>query len=426
MQSNPSVVIVGAGMAGLTCAVYLRRAGIEATLLEASDGVGGRIRTDIVDGFRLDRGFQILLTAYPEVCNLLNYSTLKLQKFRSGALIHHQTDQNTNQWIPFINPLREPSAVLQTLASDAGTFSDKLRLIELMRYVAGLSTDEFFNQEATDTKTFLEEYGFSDRIINLFFRPFFGGIFLEDALTTSSNFFQFCFRNFYMGDAAVPAAGMEAIPQQLAGRLNPAQIRLNTPVRQIRGSTLYLESDETIQADQIVLAVDASGADRLLGIETPQRTFTSTTNTYFTASQSPKPNQSRSEKLLLLNANRQSAIHNLAILTDVAPAYAPAGQALISVSTQGLEVVNERALAERIQKELAGWFGAEVEQWRWLKTYHIPEALPAYLPGTKQAPLKRTENLYQCGDQTAYPSLNAAMQTGRKVAELIIANETVA
>ncbi|GAB3929381.1 NAD(P)/FAD-dependent oxidoreductase [Larkinella terrae] len=421
MQSKPSVVIVGAGMAGLTCAVYLRQAGIEATLLEASDGVGGRIRTDLVDGFRLDRGFQILLTAYPEARRLLNYDALNLQPFRPGALIHQ-----SSQWIPFINPLREPAGLFQTLASDAGTFSDKLRIIELIRLVSGLQTDDFFNQEATDTETFLEAFGFSEQIINRFFRPFFGGIFLEDALATSSNFFQFCFRNFYAGNAAVPAAGMEAIPQQLAGQLAPTQIRLNSPVETIQGSTLNLKTGETISADHIVLAVDAAAADRLLGIETPKRLFNSTTNTYFTASQSPKLNQNRSEKLLLLNANRQSAVHNVAIMSEVAPSYAPNGQSLISVSTQGLEIVNEKALAERIRKELTVWFGAEVEQWRWLKTYHIPEALPTYYPGTPHAPLKRAENLYRCGDQTAYPSLNAAMQTGRKVAEQIIANAPVA
>ncbi|GAB3313709.1 NAD(P)/FAD-dependent oxidoreductase [Larkinella ripae] len=426
MQSKPTVVIVGAGMAGLTCAVYLRRAGIEATLLEASDGVGGRVRTDVIDGFRLDRGFQILLTAYPEARRLLDYGALNLQRFRPGALIHESTGPTSGHWLPFINPLREPSGLFQTLASGAGTFSDKLRVVELMRQVAGLSTPDFFHQQATDTETFLEEAGFSEQIINRFFRPFFGGIFLEDALATSSNFFQFCFKNFYEGDAALPAAGMEAIPQQLAGRLNSAQIRLNTPVQQIRDTTVLLANGETLRADAVVLAVDAAAASRLLGTEKPDRSYNHTTNTYFTASQPPRPHHPRSEKLLLLNANRQSVVHNLAILSDVAPAYAPGGQALISVSTQGLEVVNEKALTERIRKELAGWFGPEVEHWRWLKTYHLPEALPAYGPDAQHLPLQKAERLYQCGDQTAYPSLNAAMQTGRQVAELIIAHESVA
>ncbi|GAB3259607.1 NAD(P)/FAD-dependent oxidoreductase [Larkinella harenae] len=418
MQSNSSVVIVGAGMAGLTCAVYLRQAGIEATILEASDGVGGRVRTDTIDGFRLDRGFQILLTAYPEARRLLDYDALNLQRFRPGALIHHQSG-SSERWIPFINPLREPSSVFQTLSSDAGTFSDKLRVVELMRQVSGLSTNDFFHQKATDTETFLEEFGFSEQIINLFFRPFFGGIFLEDALATSSNFFQFCFNMFYEGDAAVPATGMEAIPRQLASRLAPDQIRLNTPVRHIQGTTLYLDNGETVHAGTVVLAVDASSAHRLLGTTNSERDFTHTTNTYFAASQSPKLTQPRAGKLLLLNTNRQSAVHNLAILTDVAPSYAPTGQALISVSTQGLEVVNEKALTERIRKELVGWFGPEVEQWRWLRTYHIPESLPAYWADAHHAALKHDDHLYQCGDQTAYPSLNAAMQTGRRVAEMI-------
>ncbi|MFC5409718.1 NAD(P)/FAD-dependent oxidoreductase [Larkinella bovis] len=418
MQSTPSVVIVGAGMAGLTCAVYLRQAGIEATLLEASDGVGGRIRTDQVNGFRLDRGFQILLTAYPETRRLLDYGALDLQRFRPGALIHDPT----GRWMPFINPLREPSSLFQTLSSGVGTFSDKVRVIELMRQVSGLSTNEFFHQAPTSTEAFLETFGFSDQIIELFFRPFFGGIFLEDALLTSSNFFQFCFHHFYEGDAALPAAGMEAIPQQLASRLHPSRIRFRSAVQQILGHTLYLENGETVPADVIVLAVDASAANRLLGSEQPERTFTHTTNTYFTAPQAPKPTRSKSEKLLLLNANRQSAVHNLAVLSDVAPSYAPDGQALISVSTQGLEAVNEKALADRIRKELSGWFGAEVDHWHWLRTYHLPEALPEYLPDARHSALKVAEGLYQCGDQTAYPSLNAAMQTGRQVAELILAN----
>lgn len=411
-------------MAGLTCAVYLRQAGIEATLLEASDAVGGRVRTDVIDGFRLDRGFQILLTAYPEARRLLDYDSLKLQRFRPGALIHHSATGHSDPWIPFINPIREPSSLFQTLSSDAGTFSDKLRVIELMRQVSGLSTNDFFNQQATTTESFLEEFGFSEQIINLFFRPFFGGIFLEDALATSSNFFQFCFNTFYEGDAAIPASGIQAIPEQLASRLNPAQIRLNSPVHRIQDTTVYLENGETVQADTVVLAVDASAASRFLGAEASERSFTHTTNTYFTAAQSPQLNHARSKKLLLLNANRQSAIHNLAILSDVAPSYAPNGQTLISVSTQGLDVVNEKALADRIRKELTGWFGPDVEHWRWLKTYHIPEALPAYLPGTRHEALKLSKHLYQCGDQTAYPSLNAAMQTGRKVAELIRANES--
>lgn len=417
MSSQPSIIIVGAGMAGLTCAVYLKKRGIDALILEASDGVGGRVRTDVINGFRLDRGFQILLTAYPEARRLLDYTALDLKPFRSGALIHYHDHQGPAQWMPFVNPLREPIAIAQTMVSPVGTLSDKLRVVELMRRVSGIPTNDFFLQQATDTETFLESFGYSSQMIERFFRPFFGGIFLEDELRTSSNFFEFCFQNFYSGDAAVPALGMEAIPQQLANQLSPTQIRLNTPVERISENTVFLKNGESLRADSLVLAVDAHAAARLLNPSGPAPAFNHTTCTYFSAPQSPRPN-----KLLMLNTNRKSAVHNMCVISDVAPAYAPTGQALISVSTQGLDVVNEVALADRIRKELTDWFGEEVKSWKWLRTYHLPEALPQFnpgQPGVSMAQLKLSERLYQCGDQTAYPSLNAAMQTGRLVAELL-------
>ncbi len=426
-STDSPVVIIGAGMAGLTCAVYLKQAGIDALVLDAADGVGGRVRTDLVDGFRLDRGFQILLTAYPEARRLFNYAALDLQRFRSGALIRDQ-DSAASPWMTLLNPFQEPFSVFQTLASPVGTLSDKLRIFELMRRTQELSTNELFRQTPTTTLALLHEIGFSDRMIDRFFRPFFGGVFLEDALTTSSNFFEFCFRMFFSGDAAVPARGIGAIPEQLAGRLSPGQIRLKTLVWRIDGNTVVLDSGETLTAGAIVLAVDAAQATVLLnttggGDTAPtERSFNRTTCTYFSAPNSP--DSIPKKKLLMLNSNRSSAVHNLAVMSDVAPDYAPTGQTLISVSTQGLETVNEVALTERIQRELTDWFGAQVRTWRHLRTYHLPYALPSYSPlldgSITTCPLKLTESLYQCGDQTAYPSLNAAMQTGREVAEMIL------
>ena len=417
---NLPVIIVGAGMAGLTCAVYLKQAGIHALVLEASDGVGGRVRTDRVDGFLLDRGFQILLTAYPEAKRLLHYSDLQLKSFRSGALIRDRTD-----WIPFINPLQEPLAVFQTLFSSVGTLGDKLRLAELMFRVQELPLDELFNQAPVTTREFLEDFGFSSQIIDRFFRPFFGGVFLEDALITASNFFEFCFRMFFSGDAAVPARGIGAIADQLASRLTPDQIRLNTPVATISGNAVYLQNGESLMADAVVMAVDATQASRLMGSPLPsQQAFNHTTCTYFAARTEQLPITPAQKKLLLLNMHRSSAVHNVAIMSDVAPGYAPADQTLISVSTQGVELFNEATLTEEIRQELTGWFGKGVQQWQHLRTYHIPQALPSYNPAQAgqsalRKPLRLTDTLYQCGDQMTYPSLNAAMQTGREVAEMI-------
>ncbi|UFH54642.1 NAD(P)/FAD-dependent oxidoreductase [Spirosoma sp. KNUC1025] len=416
--ANAPVIIIGGGIAGLTCAVYLKQAGIHALVLEASDAVGGRVRTDVVDGFRLDRGFQILLTAYPEAQRLLNYAALDLRYFRSGALIRER-----DNWLTLVNPFQEPLSVIQTLVSPVGTLADKLKIAELIRRTQSQSIDELFRQTPTTTLQFLREFGFSEQIIEHFFRPFFGGVFLEDALTTSSNFFEFCFRMFFTDDGAVPAQGIGAIADQLDSRLSPDQVRLNCAVEKIADNTVQLNNGEVMTASTIVLAVDATQAATLLDMPAPpEQAFNHTTCTYFAAASAPK---TPSEKLLLLNTHRSSAVHNVAILSDVAPEYAPSGQSLISVSTQGLELVNETVLVEQIRQELTNWFGAEVQQWRHLRTYHIPQALPVYTPEQAgldaiRKPLRLAENLYQCGDQMTYPSLNAAMQTGREVAERII------
>ncbi|GAB2766808.1 NAD(P)/FAD-dependent oxidoreductase [Rhabdobacter roseus] len=409
METSYPVVIIGGGLAGLSCARYLHKRGLQPVLLEASDAVGGRVRTDVVEGFRLDRGFQILLTAYPEAERLLDYPALRLQAFRSGAAIRYQ-----DRFVEMMNPLREPLSALSTLTAPVGSLADKLRIVQLLRDVQSVThTEDFFRGPATDTLEYLRAYGWSDRMISTFFEPFFGGVFLENELSTSSHFFRFVFKQFYSGDAALPAGGMQAIPEQLAAALPPGTLRLNTPVTAIDGTTVTLANGETLTAQHLVLATDAATADRLLG-ETPARTYNVTTCTYFAAGRSPLP-----KKLLMLNPNRLSPVHHLSVPSDVAPTYAPEGQALVSVSTQGVELANAKKLADDIRQELTGWFGEEVRQWRHLRTYHLPEALVHYGPEKGPLPLRLAEGLYRCGDYTAYPSLNAALQTGRQVAEMI-------
>lgn len=410
METSYPTVIIGAGMAGLTCARYLHQAGATPLILEASDAVGGRVRTDTYDGFRLDRGFQILLTAYPEARRLLNYDALNLRAFRSGAMIRQHgsfTEMN--------NPMQEPLTIFKALTAPVGTLGDKLRLVELMREVNTVTrAQDFFLDEGTSTLDYLQHYGWSDDMIATFFKPFFGGVFLENDLMTSSNFFRFAFKQFYNGDAVLPARGMQAIPEQLAAGLPAGTLQLNSPVTALEGKTIHLENGEIIRADNVVLATDATTADRLLGNKVP-REYNVTTCTYFAADRSPL-----AKKMLILNPNRLSVVHHLCIPSDIAPDYAPGGQSLISVSTQGLDLADDVKLAADIRLELGEWFGEEVQAWRHLRTYHLPHALPRYEAGSSPTTLQVADNLYRCGDYTAYPSLNAAMQTGRQVAEMIL------
>lgn len=403
-----NVTIIGAGIAGLTCAKYLHDRGIGSTILEASDGVGGRARTDLVQGFRLDRGFHVFLTTYPEAGRLLDYGRLQLNAFESGAVI-----RQPNGFTVLGDPFRSSASVFSALASPVGSLGDKLRVLRLTMENEDTDDRELFRHPTNDTLLFLREYGFSDRMISTFFRPFFGGVFLENGLATSSNFFRFVFKHFYTGEATLPTQGIQAIAEQIQAMLPPGTVQTATPVSRVEGTTVYLANGQSLTADSVVLAVDARRAEALLGQDTT-RSFNHTTCTYFAADRSPLD-----RKMIVLNPDRASAVHNLCVPTDIAPGYAPDGKALISVSTQGLETVNEGALTEKIKRELAGWYGSEVATWRHLRTYHLPEALPHFGPKAGIRSLKLGERLYQCGDQTAYPSLNAAMQTGREVAELI-------
>jgi len=419
-SSQLPVIIIGAGMAGLTCANYLHRAGRAVLVLEAGDAVGGRVRTDVTpEGFRLDRGFQVLLTRYPEVQRLMDYGALDLRAFRSGAVIRLPNGRETT----LQNPLQKPTAALTALLSPIGTLKDKLLIAGFARHVSQQSAEQLISRNSTNAEStleFLRRYGWSEQIINTFFRPFFGGVFLDRSLSTAGNFFEFVFQQFATGDAVVPNLGMQQIPEQLAARLPAGTVRLNSPVDAVDGTTVRLWTDETLPAAAVVIATDGAAAEKLLptGKSTTATEWRQTTCTYFAAPQSP----GRRDKLLRLNASPTGLAHNVAFPSDVAPGYAPDGRALISVSTHGTHGLADDMLTARLRPELAAWFGPEAQQWEHLATYVIPHALPVYEADQPyRQSLRVAEGLYRCGDYAAYPSQNAAMATGREVADMLLA-----
>jgi phytoene dehydrogenase-like protein len=421
MSTQPPIIIVGAGMAGLACANWLHRAGRPVLVLEAADAVGGRVRTDVTaEGFRLDRGFQILLTDYPEARRMFDYGALNLQTYRSGAVIRLADGRETT----LQNPLQAPLAAFTALASPIGTLQDKVLIGKLVAQLQGHSPEQLLARPSVSTLAYLRRFGWSEQIIDNFFKPFFGGVYLDRELSTASNFFEFVFQQFVRGDAAVPALGMQQLPEQLAARLPAGTVRLNTPIVAIvdEGRAVRLASGQLLTAAATVLATDGPAAAHLPGVGLPMPTplaARSTTCTYF-ATNGPAP--SHGQRLLHLNAAPTALVHNVAFPAEVSPAVAPAGQSLVSVSTHGSTGLTDAALTARLRPELTAWFGPAAANWRHLRTYHIDNALPVYAPGQPaQQSLMLTDTLFHCGDWVAYPSLNAALGTGRQVAELLLA-----
>ena len=303
------IVIIGAGIAGLTCAKYLKDRGIEALILEASDEVGGRVRTDNVKGFKLDRGFQVFLTSYPEAEKLLNYKDLRFKNLPSGARI-----RNGNDFFVMPNPLKDIWTAPQALFSSVGSLFDKMKILQLNLETRNTVEPSNTNSDES-TISFLKNYGYSERMIKRFFVPFFSGVFLEKDLETNSSFFKFLFSLFSKGEVAIPENGMQAIPEQIASHLSPNQIWLNTAVKKIDGKTIYLENGEAIKAEKIVLATDANSAAKLLGndVKTP---FNGTTCLYF---ESSSPLKMSGEPYLIINSNADELISHILVMSDVVP-----------------------------------------------------------------------------------------------------------
>src|SRR5215204_1718047 len=265
------IIIVGAGLAGLTCAKVLRERGAEVAVFEASDGVGGRVRTDEHDGFLLDRGFQVYFTSYPVAGRHLDYEALDFRGFDPGVIIHRGSEKSV-----LSDPLRDPKALVQSLLSDAATFGDKLRTLEMVARTSTVGISAGAEDGETDTSTleYLKTAGLSGRYIDSFFRPFYGGITLNRELTTSARVLRFTLRMLATGRTVVPALGMGEIPQQLASRLPEGAVRLNSPVEDLlrdgeRVVGVRVAGEEH-EADVVVVATDAPTAGWLTGETVPK------------------------------------------------------------------------------------------------------------------------------------------------------------
>jgi len=412
-DTQPRIVIVGAGLAGLACARVLASAGCQFTLLEASNAVGGRVRTDRVDGFLLDRGFQVFLPAYPEARRVLDYDELNLRPIYRGVDVFVK-----DRFHRMADPLAHPLTAMKNFRDEIVTLRDKWTTLLLRKEVFGLREPPR-SLAGTETEDYLYDFGFSESMIDRFFRPFFGGIFLEKDLRTSAAMLQFLFAMFDRGGSALPAHGMQSIPNQLAVALPPDSLRLNSPVSGVRAGEVTMESGEVLRADHVIVAVSEEVAHRMLPLRDtpaplPPR---STTCLYFATDDWPF-----SIPLLHLDGDGRGPVNSVTALSLVSPHYAPAGQHLISASIIGSPSSTELELV--VREQMQRWFGEKlIAKWRHLRTYQIRHAQPESRQlklGDGPLPAVIEPGLYRCGDWCEDVSINGALLSGRRAGEAVM------
>jgi phytoene dehydrogenase-like protein len=407
------VIVVGGGLAGLACAREIHKRGLSCVVFEAEEKVGGRVRTDIVNGFLLDHGFQVLQTAYPEAKKQLDYDELQLKKFPAGVIIRENERFHT-----IADPRYHPRELLSTTMAPIGTFKDRLKILQLARDVTKPSLQDLFYEPEQRTIDFLRDRGFSENFIQHFFVPFFAGACLDRSITASSRILKYIFRMFASGDAALPAIGMGEIPAQIASSLPSSAIRTNCKVSSVHNGSVTLENGELFTGRIIVMATSQPVLEDLLKLPKSNSSIAETCFYYSAEWQPPFKTP-----FLVLNGDTHGPINNIAFPNLIAPEYAPPGKTLIAAVMLNPTSTNVDELEKQLRAQLKSWFGNDVDSWVLLRAFRIPHALPTQQPPTAnpyQLPDQFDTRIRICGEYQSLPGIQWALLSGRQTAEAIM------
>ena len=407
-KSAYKIHIIGAGISGLIAAQILENHGYHPTIIEASSTVGGRVKSDIVNGYTLDHGFQVLLTSYPAAKKYLNYEALDLQKLLPGATLFKNGKAQT-----IGDPLRSLSLLFPTLLSTVGTLADKIKILKLNALLKKKKNTLIFQTEEKTTLQYLKDFGFSDEIITDFFKPFFSGIFLETELETSSRMFEFVYKMFGNGLAVIPKKGMQAIPNQLKSNLINTHFKFNSPVKEVKDRRIILEDESILESNITIIATDASAL--ISNLKNQGTDWKSCDTLYFETKKSVinKP-------LIGLISDENMLVNNIFYHTSVATLNKTKKE-LLSVTVVKRHQLNEKDLIDKVVEELHSKCG--ISDISFLKRYQIKKALPKltnlqYEISSTETKLK--SSIFLAGDQLLNASLNAAMIAGERAAMGVI------
>jgi phytoene dehydrogenase-like protein len=401
LPARAEVVVVGAGLAGLSAAARLVAAGCDVHVVEAASAPGGRLSTEVVDGFVVDRGFQILNTGYPRVADL-DLDALDLGFFQRGAVLRVGGSAHR-----IVDPRRRPGAVLGTLRAPIGSLAEKAAVAAFSGRAAYLPVDRLLHRPESSAEEALRRARVGETALERFFRPFLAGVLLERDLETSSRYLDLLWRSFVRGGFALPARGMQAVGRQLADRVGATRLHLGVRVGEASGERVVSDAG-TVRADAVVVATDPDTAAALLPAIEASAPRQVTTHLHVL------PGSPTGEPLIVLGTP-EGRVVNSAVLTDAQPRYSPDGRALVASST--LEPTREADVREEIAR-LQGVATGDLEP---LTSVTVPGAQPAALPPLRlRRPVDLGGGLFVCGDHRDTPSIQGAMASGARTARAVL------
>jgi len=411
-DEEADVLVVGAGLAGLAAARTLHRGGLRALVLESGAEPGGRLRTDVVDGLRLDRGFQVLNPGYPTLATMVDLEALHLRAYQAGVRVH----LGDRAWV-VADPRRVPTAALSSLRAPVGSLRAKAALAALALRVGTGPVRRFLEEPDRSAAQLFREAGVGDELTATTLRPFLAGVFLEPDLETSGRYAELVLRSFVRGSPSLPERGIGAVPAQLAAGLPAGSVRTGVAVAAVEGGEVRSTDGRRWTAAAVVVATDGPSAARLLpAVEVGAGR--SVTTWYHLADCDPT-DLAGGRPVITVDGHARGPVVNTSVVTTVAPSYGPPGAVLVSSSVLGTD--DSADADQSVRTHLDTLYGVSTTGWRTVRPVVVPWALPAHLPG---AGIRRRVRVgpatWACGDHRDTPSVQGALVSGRRAAREVL------